>query len=424
MKTKSRRLFLTVLAFVVTGGLAAAQAPQVNGFFSSLAIDAPASAQVGVVPTAVNAMTDSPVSVNLLAQSNTPVVLLYSIGGAAGSTIDIASFDDFGVQLDLADVGSAGFSDQVIVDGYARPFPNTFTDSTGVWDATFRIPACPFVNGAVSCITVPTFEVSVQALVQDPTSSPFNISSTGAGVVSFVNCYTEFPFGPFTTTPADNKFLYNFPSGFTFSFYGNSYSSVWVSENGYIQFGTDAGMSTFSVATMSYINNGNPKIMSFFTDMVFSPQPALTPRIYAQCVVENSIRKIKFVHEFLEQIGGPTGTHGGQITITELGEIAVYVAGYNSFSAYGTGVGIVAGPHPIAQLTTAYGRDLSADVGFATVLGAGVPGFEYFDHGTTPTPNPIDLIGIEQFNTHGVGPGITYIPDPAVLPYTLGYVIL
>ncbi|MEE9391555.1 MAG: hypothetical protein V3W41_03520 [Planctomycetota bacterium] len=431
MHSHSCRLIVAVFALFMMAGFAQGQL-QVNGFFNSIGVDVTASSQVGGIPAAVNVFTDSPITVDIQAQANTPVVLLYSIGAAAGSAITQASFGNFNVQLDLTDVNGSGFTDQVLVDGYARPFPNTFTGSTGNWNSTFQIPACRFVAGSAVCISVPTFEVAVQAIVNDPVNSPFFISSTAAAVATFTNGFTLLPF---TVGSDDASVLYNFPGGFTFSFYGNSYTGAWVSENGYIQFGTNSGLSAFPSVSLGFINNANPKIMSFFTDLVFTPNGGATPRIYAQSFTQNGTRKIKFVHESLQEFGNSTGPHGGEITITELGEIAVFVTGNNSFPTINTGVGILDGPHPSSQLTTAFGRDLTADIaaadaGVPPALGAGFPGFEHFDHGNPssfppqPILNPIDLIGVEQFNTHGVGKGITYVPDPSLTPFTAGYIIL
>jgi hypothetical protein len=417
------RMAYIALFSVVFSVAATAQSAQLNGINSALnvndtALNAFLNQGANPPPLQVSTLTDSPLQVNLRGTAQTPVVIVWA-GSTNGSSAQIAAFSGANVQLDVRDQGVVGYSDQTIVDGYGAPWPTSFTDAGGNFSLTTVFPACVASGGTTSCITAPNFDVTIQGLVTG-VNPPFNVLSTGAVTGNFINGYEEFNF----SGSADDQFsLYTFKDGFNFNFYGVNYTQVYVSENSYIQFGSTAGLSTFPNPTVGFVNSGGPRIMTFFNDL--DPDSSGNNyTVFVQQFEENGVKKARFVHEQIQEFGAATGGHGGEITLTENDEIAVFVASYNASPSINTAVGISKGGHPTSSFqSAAFGRNLSADIGFNVVLGNNVPGFELFDEGNTNPSNPLDLIGVNQFNGSGVGPGIVYTPDPNLTFPQAGYII-
>lgn len=393
----------------------AAQAPQLNTLDSALnlndtAINAFFAQAVTPPPLTAALLTDSPFTLNLKANPSTPVLLLWS-GSANGSSTSIAASTPFpGIQIDIADQGAPGYGDQILVDGYAAPWPTTYTDGNGDWSLCTLLPACTTTGGATTCITAPNFDVTVQAVVAAP-NPPFNITTTGTVRGDFLNGYTPYSF----QGPANDEFaLHSFLNGFTFDFYGTNYSEVWISENGQVQFGTSAGLGAFANPSLALVNGSAPRIMSYFNDLdpdISGPSLSIFVR---QSTSKAGLRQVQIVHRNVQEFMGATGPHGGTITLNETGEIAVLVDATNAPPSINTVVGISPGGAPLSSFPNPItGFDLSVLTGTFTPLGAGVPGFEVFDAGANPVTNPVDLAGFNQFNGSPFGPGVIFLPDPA-----------
>ena len=72
--------------------------------------------------------------------------------------------------LDLPDLGAPGYEDQTIVNGYREPEPLAFTEADGRRSIRNLVSACAGLPlNSTICPTLPDFDVSVQALVVDPT---------------------------------------------------------------------------------------------------------------------------------------------------------------------------------------------------------------------------------------------------------------
>lgn len=412
--------FLVSLVVLTVVGVAAAQQPNTN--FAALNFNAPPSAAVPV-PVVATSFTDSVVSTNFRGFPGVnPVIVLAAGTTTFGGSITAGALPGPGFSIDITDVGGVGYDDQIFVDGWSSAAPFGRTDVTGNLSIPSLVPSCVATGGAPACVTVPSFEFGTQAIVIDPTA-PFGIRTTGAGFVRFTNGLTNF-----NTLFADNFAIYNFRNGFTFKFYGQTYTRCWVSSNGFISF--TPAFTGFTQLSTGFIVGGEPKIMPFYTDL--EPQvPTFGPRVFAQEMQDAAgVRKVRFVHERLQEFGNATGPHGGEVVITDQDEISVFVAPYNGFPSIDTVVGITPGQNvdSVANLPTPFGRDLSLDVsGGPTFPGAGRSAFEYFDHGIPlPTVNVIDLIALGFNNGSAVGPGIVYSPDPSLLntaPANSGYVI-
>lgn len=244
--------------------------------------------------------------------------------------------------------------------------------------------------------------------------------STGPGFVRFTNGLTCF------NLSGDGATIYNFTNGFTFEFYGQTYTRCWVSANGFISF-TPANTG-FTMPSVAGVLAGEPKIMPFYTDL--EPQvPTYNPRICVQEIQDASgKRKLHFIHENLAEFANTTGPHGGEIVITDQDEIIVYVAPHG-FPSINTAVGITPGQNvdSIANLPTPYGRDLTADFAAApTFVGAGRSAFELFDHSPPGPVNVIDVLGFLYNSGNPSGPGMLFLPDPTLpntAPANSGYVM-
>ncbi len=416
---------LTLLVFALMMGGLAAQQP--NTPFAGLNVDGPAFPPVSA-PVTMPVFTDSDIMLNIHGfPGSNPVVVLFATSFAAGGSISfdaVSSLNQYGFQLDIPDQGAAGYSDQEYVNGYVQPGSLSYTDNVGDLQLIINLPACVTVNNQPICITQPNWEVTAQALVVDPTNAPFNIRSTGAGTGQFSNGYQEF------SLSGDQFATFTFLGGLTVPFYGNVYSQARVSSNGFVAFTNNTGgLAGFPNPTPNGIASGPPQIMTFYNDL--EPQiTAFNPRVYAQQFVEvgpggGLVRKVKFVHERLAEFSNTTGPHGGEAVITENGDIAVLVAGYNSTPSINTGVGITRGSGGPAVV--GFGRDLSMDVALGpTTVPAGQHAFELFDHGNTTPSNALDLVSLGLFSNNGVGPGIAFLLNPTTSntsPATTSYII-
>jgi hypothetical protein len=401
---------------------AATSAQQQNSVFASLGIDADPATLIGQGPVNAGVFTDSTITVRVKGQPVTPVVLIY------GPLTPNALITQWGFRLDITNLGS-NYANQILVDGYANPGPGTWTDTAiangGELRLTGAIPACTFNSmGQVVCITQPSFTQAVQAITQDPTNAPFNVRSTAAGVLNFTNGYTSWNVN--TTLALDNSVQYNFLGGFTFNFYGTTYTSCFVSANGFVSFGgSDTGFPSPSVST---IRSGVRRIMSFYNDL--EPQVSgFNPRIYAQMFVENGQRRVKIVHERLAEYSNATGPHGGEIQMFENGDISVFVPGYNAAPSINTGVGITPGNNvdsgsPVQPGQTPFGRDLSTDVSTGPIfLAANKAAFECFDTGSSPALDPFDLAGFQYNVQNPNASGIKFIRDVSVPSPSAAYII-
>jgi hypothetical protein len=411
-----RTLLITT---IITVALAlGASAQQLNTSFAALGINVDPNTLLGQGPTNAGVFTDSNISINIQGFPETPVLLLH------GPLQTNALITTFGFRLDLTNQGN-NYANQILVDGYANPSPATWTASAIVNGGKLffvgAVPACTRnAQNQLVCITQPSFTRAVQAITQDPTNAPFNVRSTAAASLNFTNGYTSFNVN--TQVAADSSVQYNFLGGFTFNFYGTTYSSCFISANGFVSFGgSDTG---FPDPNVSNIRQGVRRIMSFYNDL--EPEiSTFTPRIYAQMFVENGARRVKIVHERLAEFGNATGPHGGEITMFENGDIFIFVPGYNAAPSINTGVGLTPGNNvdsgsPVQPGQTAFGRDLTNDVSTGPVfLAANKAAFELFDHGAfapTPVLNPFDLSGFGFNVADPNSSGIHFLRDPGTSP--------
>ena len=392
---------------------ATSAAQQVNGPFHALAVNQPTSNVLFQANTTAAVFTDSTITVNMKGQASTPVILLWG-------TLQLNALNMLNFKVDLANQGSS-YANQQLMNGYTNPSPATWTNAAGDLAYLAQLPACVISGtGALTCISQSTFSQAVQAVVQDPTNAPFNVSTTGACNMTFTNGYTNFALGSFG---ADLSVTYNFLGGFTFNFYGTTYTQCFVSANGFVSFGgQDTG---FPQPSVGVCRSGVRRIMAFFNDLEPNSTPAsYNPRIFAQMSIENGVRRVKIGHERLAEFANATGPHGGEITMFENGDVIVFVPGYNVAPSISTAIGITPGNNldtgtPPAVGQTAFGRDLSADFsaaagGAPVFLGTNRAGFELFDYTNIPVNNVFDLSGLGFNPANPEESGIKFLRDPGV----------
>jgi hypothetical protein len=409
------------LVFWFLAGVASSAAQQSNLAGSSLSLNGtqPSSA-FGQTVTTENVFTDSILDIRVVGAPGTPVIVLF------GDYQANATPTPFNFIVDLANEGS-GYANQILVNGYQLPSPATYTDPiTSTLTFSGFLPSCTLSASSLACLTQPTFSKSVQAIVQDPSNAPFNIRSTGAGTFNFTNGYTPFDL---SVLSGDNSLPFAFPPGFAFNFYGTTFTSCFVSANGFVSFGAqDNGFATVTVAGTL---GGVRRIMSYFTDL--EPQPGATPanfnpRIYAQVYTDNGLRKVRVVHERIAEFGNATGPHGGELVMSENGDINIYVHAYQTGSGFGTAIGITPGNNVDSGVgfpgQGLFGRDLSADVlQGPTFLGINRMGFELFT--LFGILNPLDLAGFNFNLQNPRDSGIHFVRDTSITnPNMAQYIVL
>ncbi|MCA9321227.1 MAG: hypothetical protein KDB53_10860, partial [Planctomycetes bacterium] len=104
--------------------------------------------------------------------------------------------------------------------------------------------------------------LAFQALVQDPSSAPFNLDNTEAVDANFVNGQTVVV-NPTASNGAQVPFL----AGKTFSFHGVSYSDVWLNSSGFLNFGGGSSLPSggFTIDAMAF-TAAEPAIALFMAD--------------------------------------------------------------------------------------------------------------------------------------------------------------
>ncbi len=392
-------------------------------------VDAPASVSLGMAaPIQATAITDSLITMNIQAfPISAPVAMVIDRSGTLGTTIVINAWNMFNIQMDIRDVGGNGYADQVLFDGYNSPTANTMTNAAGQFSAVASMASCVKQANIPTCTQIQLynkFEISSQAIVNDPTNPPFNVRSTAAIQGTFRNGYKKFQLNDSLAIGEDFG-IFPFRNGFTFNFYGVNYTRAFVSSNGHISFG--AVDQSFPNPSVNNVLSGVPRIMSYYTDLSPEINTFANPtRIYAQQFRDPSgLMKVKFVHEYVAEFSNVSGPHGGEIMITDNDDIAVYVHGYQGPPSINTVVGITPGNN-VDPNVFGFGPDLSALHGTLTARGLGKSAFELFDHGLFPINNPIDLNGFANSVNDPIGRGIKFLKNPSALnttPFNSSYII-
>lgn len=363
---------------------------------------------LGVGPLETSAFIGSVNVVRIAGAPSMPVLLAYG-------TYRPSAFAAPNFGFDLADAGGF-YANQILLSGFGSgPSPSAQTNATGTLQISMTLQ-CP-VPGPGACGPSLPLVTALQAVVADATNAPLFIRSTAASVISVFE-------GPPTTfaLSADSSATFSFPPGFVFNFYGTNYTNCFVSANGFISFGAmDPGFPNPSVTTARI---GVRRIMSFYQDL--EPQvsaTAYTTRIFAHSFVDAGQTKVRVVHENVAEFADSSGPHGGEVVMSQNGDIEIFMPPYCQTPAINTVVGITPGNNIDSGITpvpgqTPYGRDLTADATLGpTPLGINRIGFELFDYGSVPFIPPLNVLDLIGFGfTPGAlySPGIRFIRNPLV----------
>lgn len=367
---------------------------------------------LGFGPIATSAFLGSTQVVRVRGGAFQPVALVYG-------NLAIGAFSYGGNSIDIADDGAL-YANQILVSGFAGS-PGAFTNAAG--DFTMNpVLLCPG-NSATSCATFLPTTATLQAVVGDASAAPFFVTASAACVVSVFGTQTLFALS------AEQSTVYNFPSGFTFNFYGTNYTSCFVNANGFVSFG---GVdNSFPVPTPFLVRSGPRRIMSFYDDL--EPQiqaSARGTRIYAHSFVDGGQTKVRIVHENCTEFADANGPVGGEMVLSQNGDIEIFIPPTCYEPFFNTVVGITPGQNidpavepPPGQID--FGRDLSADViAGPTPLGVNRAGFEIFYEFPTPAAHPLDLQGFGSTPGALYSSGIKFIRNPLVTgPNQAEYII-
>lgn len=328
--------------------------------------------------------------------------------------------------IDLVDRGGL-YGGQIVFSGWTDSSFATGAGGTFLLTATFN---CPLSGNPPGCAPLVPFNQSIQGIIGAPSNPPFLVQATAVTVISFDVNPTNF--SVMTAMAGDNSVALPFPPGFNFDFYGITYTSGFVSANGFISFGAlDTG---FPSPNVGIVRSGVPRIMAWYADLEpqFGASPQFNdPRVFAHSFFVGSQMCVRVVWENVAEFGDYSGPHGGEIAMFQNGDIFVFPSEYNQTNAFAAVVGITPGgnidPGGLGVTgQTVFGRDLSLDVvNGPTFLGVNRIGFEVFTSNFyAPAFNVMDLSGFNY--VPGLVPqnGIRFIKNPLVVgPGVAEYIV-
>lgn len=291
----SRRssLALTLLLALCAGTVAAQQTNGANG-----ALDLNGSSAMGSAPYSVMIEQPNALQIGVVGLADQPFVLL------AGAMTDIGNTIYSTGQIDV------GPTPTVVLDGISGPFYPYFanTGPTGSKVITVPVPS--------GSVTLGTPLASLQALVVDPTSGPFNLSFTAASEFGFVaNAGAN-------ALPIADAGVSSFANGLACvsldgtgssdpEGMGLSYSWTQIS-------GTTVTLSSSTSATPSFVAPTGPESLVFELIVNDGVQDSLPATVYI--AVQTPVATVSFANDVLPiyQGGGCTGCHGsaGGLTIS------------------------------------------------------------------------------------------------------------
>lgn len=384
------RAAFTITLFALTS--VAGQQP--NTPLAALAVNGDPLASLGMGPLALDTFTDSPLDLRIVGQPDAPLI-------AGGGTLAVGTLFPFNSSLDLAPA-VGGWGNNVFLDGFRNP--SIRTDLAGNFTFSTVVPSCTATaTGAAGCSLPSNWTFAVQGLTTDPTNAPFGVRLTAACEIAFTNGHVELSLGD------DGFAAVGLLGGMTLPFYGQPFTQIFVSANGFISF--TPPQPAPATPTVVGIRNGPPCIMAFFTEL----DPTITtsnPRIYTEQFIDGGERRLLVAWDSISASPGIPGPFTAVCEMTESGTIAIFSPAGTPCPSTNLAVGITPGlgidsGFPPAFGQTFFGRDLSADaLGGPTSLGSLRGGFELFDHGIVPSFNRYDLDGLNP------PIGVRFEPDP------------
>ena len=216
------------------------------------------------------------------ANPNTGVIFLASPVDPIGAVMAVP----WGGSIDLGQLSGPNVNNVAVLgDGIGftnNPLTDVFyvSNSDAVPTLLLSYPTTQFLAG---------FRIAFQAIVRDPSNPPFLLDNTEAADVNFTAAVELFGDESLTT--------FVFPSG-PYVIYGQSYTSMQVSTNGWIKFGGEGSDADFGTSTSNFISGdvglagsgSGPVIAVLWDDLTFGNDVSqrilieeLTPGITSIC---------------------------------------------------------------------------------------------------------------------------------------------
>ena len=378
---RARVIFMHPIKVVVAAValLGAVSAQQTNSVYASLAVNQEVQGVLGQGPTQSTYYTNSSVTFSI---RGLPFQFIALLTGqyAPGSFVH-----DDDLEVDIALDGNLG----VLVNGFTSLNFDHATDVAGRRDTTVVFPG-EIYSGDVNGV--------MQAIVGNP-SAPLGYTSSGAVLMRLRSGFREL------SLEDDEAVEIPFIDGFGFEFYGQTYTSVWVSANGYLAFG-DPRPESYPNETEFL--SGPPRIAAFYVDLDPSAGDGATRIHTSQHKVGEDWEFVvswEGVPEFLD----PLKRHDFSLTLSQNGTIRIDFAGTNPPPWVTSIVGI--SPGEVAGTLSGSGSSASTD--FTPLLGSFAlqnhmaPIFEVFLQGSLINNSFFDLAGTSLFFFPEISTGST-----------------
>ncbi|MBI3818035.1 MAG: carboxypeptidase regulatory-like domain-containing protein [Planctomycetes bacterium] len=277
------------------------------------------------------------------------------------------------------------------------PGPNltAFTAANG----SFAIPGVPALTGNLSLSASATIgQDSYFGTLANIVPMPGSITDVGIVTIVKVDCVFDTNFGTQLSMSDDSSILESFNQGFTFPFFGQTRTQMYVNSNGNITF--TSSDSTYNPQPIpGYVVNGQPRISIAFVDW----NPSAGGAVYYKQLPDRAIVTWKNMPLYI--LGGSSTF---QIQLFATGRIHFL---YNGMTANGTGTGFSGETLDISVAVSPGGSPTVKSVNYniQSPFSGGSPTeavFENFNSG-----NHLDLdANCMVWNPNGTGFDVTVVP--------------
>lgn len=353
----------TWIAVAVMAAACAATAQQTNSSFASIGIDAGGAEEtLGAGPVAKEIVTDSLTTLELMGLPGQSYLLL--VGDYA------PGWFSFGPNYSV-DIAFAA-ADKIVADGFSyEGYPSFHIDAAGRARLTCIYDGQMFPDG---------FTRTAQAVIGDPTAA-LGVSLTSALTITVRSGRTTLVLGDTDSGVVD------LVDDFVFSFFGESYSQIAVSADGFIGFAAnEAGAST-----VADLRSGPPRIAPFFGDL--DPSSSFGQGdVYVIQYKDQGAWRAHVVWSVVAAVHDVAVFHTFEATLFEDGTVEMHWPGNNPAPTQTIHVGVFPGGDIDTLMIP---MDLSVAAGQYVSPGPMSAAYQPFDHGNHSGPiYPWDLFDV------------------------------